>query len=822
MTLIRLKRSITVRPSPSGVLLRSDLGTYVVEGSHAVEFLSGVIPFLDGTRTREGIADALASSYTRESVIQILSLLAQQGLIEEVDGTLDDDSRWRGQLDFLARWTDHPAEALHRIRAARVLLVGLEPWGVAAAMELAGAGVREIHILDDGVVSQADLLAVRAWTDSHLGLRRCDALRGVMATHAPHCELTTSPLVDGGADLAVVRASVDRAMSNTADGPWDMIVVAARADDLVLHDAVARASHESAIPSVYTHLDGLDAIVGPIVVPGKTACWNCARLRRLGAAAKITTALEIDAALRQSRAPLKLHTYLAPMAPHAGQLAALEVLKYLSKYTPSRLVGRILAQNMVSLDTTVHTLVRMPWCNVCGGAKAERAPTGGPVWSDRLDDSPKPHPFDALTTPSSLRATFEGVVDPRVGVVRYLIVNTPEAGEPELPVTASAILGSYIEDGACTHPASAEIGSGKGTTVVEAMLGAVGEAIERYSAARYQRSDLRRASYEELAVEGDCVDPAKIFCYADDQYARPGFPYSRFDPRQKLDWTRGWWLADDTRVWVPALPVYFNYRAPRSEQFGQVSSNGLAAGRSFDDAARRAVYELVERDAFTLTWLAQLPSRRIDLDRALDPATSEVLRQLKMCGAEVEAYALDSGLTLPVIACVALGDGDQWPGATVALGAHHDAATAARKALLEQGHVGPYVRRLMRAGDLRVPAAADDVHSLLDHAMYYVPPHRQEAFDFLRRSAGPAIPFADVQTPPSLSEYAKHLRTQGVRIAVVDVTSPDVASGPFRVVRALGEHIQPIHFGHTLAQLGNPRLHARTHCGLNRHPHPLA
>lgn len=72
------------------------------------------------------------------------------------------------------------------------------------------------------------------------------------------------------------------------------------------------------------------------------------------------------------------------------------------------------------------------------------------------------------------------------------------------------------------------------------------------------------------------------------------------------------------------------------------------------------------------------------------------------------------------------------------------------------------------------------------------------------------------------AECAAILAAEGVRVAIVDVTSPDVASSPFRVARALGENLQPIHFGHRLAQLANPRLARRAADGFNPHPHPLA
>jgi bacteriocin biosynthesis cyclodehydratase domain-containing protein len=49
-----------------------------------------------------------------------------------------------------------------------------------------------------------------------------------------------------------------------------------------------------------------------------------------------------------------------------GHLVAMEALKVLSAYTPSRLGGRFLIQDLARLETSHHTLVRLPWCKVCG------------------------------------------------------------------------------------------------------------------------------------------------------------------------------------------------------------------------------------------------------------------------------------------------------------------------------------------------------------------------------------------------------------------------------------------------------------------------
>src|SRR5262249_54310557 len=241
--------------------------------------------------------------------------------------------------------------------------------------------------------------------------------------------------------------------------------------------------------------------------------------------------------------------------------------------------------------------------------------------------------------PEELRRSMAGWIDSRTGVIRDLLFPAPEAAAPELPITCAAVLSSYTE-GAYV-PREMENTSGKGLTHVEAMIGAVGEAIERYSAARCRPADLHRAARDEL--RGDVLDP-RLFClYEDAQYDSPGFPFARFDSGRPMAWTRGCWLDTGLPVWVPALLTYRNLRVRHEENFCQATSNGLAAGADFDDASMRAVLELVERDALMVTWLARRGGRRLLVDGALNAGTREALRQLRERRVEVEIILLDVG-----------------------------------------------------------------------------------------------------------------------------------------------------------------------------------
>jgi hypothetical protein len=107
---------------------------------------------------------------------------------------------------------------------------------------------------------------------------------------------------------------------------------------------------------------------------------------------------------------------------------------------------------------------------------------------------------------------------------------------------------------------------------------------------------------------------------------------------------------------------------------------------------------------------------------------------------------------------------------------------------------------MMQSRAIPVPSHASEVRTMLDHAAYYFPPDRATAFERLRSDAAAVSVRELARGAPArtLARCASDLRDSRVRVALVDVTAPDVATGPFRVVRAVSPDLQPISHGYGL------------------------
>jgi ribosomal protein S12 methylthiotransferase accessory factor len=398
---------------------------------------------------------------------------------------------------------------------------------------------------------------------------------------------------------------------------------------------------------------------------------------------------------------------------------------------------------------------------------------------------------------AELDSYLSGLIHPEHGVIKNIVTWTADGKPAGLPICATAIL---------RHPTDTLCGYGKGLSTEEAILGAVGEALEIYASSSYDVGKLPRARMDELQEE--VLDPQKLCLYADPYYDLPCFPYCRLHRSQSIHWTSGNWLHTSKPVCVPALPVFNKLPVPAHERFCQVTSNGLAAGADLNDAAMRATLELIERDAFMLTWYCRLPAQELDVEGSLKPGAEMVLEMVRQREARISFYLLDAGIHVPTVLCIARGNGKTWPGATLGLGCHLNLRTAVRKAVLELGQTGPGFYRAMISGDEPVPQSQGDVQTFRQHGLFYLPAERNRAFDFLDNGGKPPIRVRDLSEPAemSLALLVDRLRSAGVRVAIVDLTTAALYASGFSVVRALGEDMQQIHCGFGRERLNNPRL----------------
>jgi ribosomal protein S12 methylthiotransferase accessory factor len=111
-------------------------------------------------------------------------------------------------------------------------------------------------------------------------------------------------------------------------------------------------------------------------------------------------------------------------------------------------------------------------------------------------------------------------------------------------------------------------------------------------------------------------------------------------------------LHSGERWWLPAGCAYYGYDGPQRLAL-QTDSNGCALGRTPEEAACRALLELIERDAVAMWWYPRARRPRIDLDACGDERIAALRAWLREeADRDVWALELTNDLGVPTVAAL--------------------------------------------------------------------------------------------------------------------------------------------------------------------------
>ena len=229
-----------------------------------------------------------------------------------------------------------PLEVVRGRRAASVVVHGAGRVGVSLATLLAAAGVGQLHVADRGPVRPGDVApagVAAADVDRSRSAAAAEALRRA----AP--EVRSTPPAPGGRPDLVVLASTD---------PVDTVLRAALAGGRVAH-LVAGVRETT-------------AVVGPLVLPGRTGCLHCGDLHRADRdPAWPVVAAQLVGIRRRREEPCDV-----VLATVAASLAALQCLAHLDG-RPAAATGASLELSLTDWRLRRRGWPAHPRCD-CGAA----------------------------------------------------------------------------------------------------------------------------------------------------------------------------------------------------------------------------------------------------------------------------------------------------------------------------------------------------------------------------------------------------------------------------------------------------------------------
>lgn len=394
----------------------------------------------------------------------------------------------------------------------------------------------------------------------------------------------------------------------------------------------------------------------------------------------------------------------------------------------------------------------------------------------------------------SLQQTLRKVIDPHFGIANRLVELPANSLAPD--VFVSLVDGgppSYFIDHGHADWFNCSNGSGAAYTRQSALWATLGEMLERYCAAIYDRSSFLEAS--AAALGASAIPVPDVILFSEAQYSLPDFPFSPFNPRAQMPWAGGINLVTGETAFAPAQLLYLSHEWAR-HMLMQTVSTGLACHIDRERACLSGLLEVIERDGFAASWLLGMPLPKLALSEADRAKLSlQTLRALDNKTLALSLHAIPNAFGVANVFVFAehreLGHG------TVGGATKLCPYEAIEKAVLEalHGWIG-FTQATFQHDELPTLETLQKPH---DHALYYLRPNTWAHLNPFRSSSVTLSP-RDLTAARKLetsSDVIAALRNEGYDSYLFDLTTPDVCALGFHAVRTIVPGLQPLSFGQT-------------------------
>lgn len=222
-----------------------------------------------------------------------------------------------------------------KLKAARVLIVGLGGLGCAAAPYLVAAGVGHLTLVDFDTVSLSNLQRQILHRDARIGMTKVESARLELSAINPHAQIETVDALLDDDQMAAQITACDLVLDCT--------------DNVATRNLLNRLCHAQRKPLVSGAAIRMEGQLSVFTYQPGEPCYRC--LSRLFGDNALTC---VEAGVT------------APLVGTIGTLQAMEAIKLLTQYGQP-LTGKLLMFDAMTMQFREMKLPKDPQCDVCGG-----------------------------------------------------------------------------------------------------------------------------------------------------------------------------------------------------------------------------------------------------------------------------------------------------------------------------------------------------------------------------------------------------------------------------------------------------------------------
>ena len=216
---------------------------------------------------------------------------------------------------------------------------------------------------------------------------------------------------------------------------------------------------------------------------------------------------------------------------------------------------------------------------------------------------------------------------------------------------------------------------GKGISKDHAKASAMMEGFERYSAERQDNDKTIISTVND--IDGNCIDPKSLNLPKEFEKKDIG--------EMNLEWSQVHDLITEENYLIPTNAIYHPYTHENNvESLFKSNTNGLASGNVLDEAILHGIFEVIERDAWSIFELTHKNYSQINLDSIKSDTINVIIDKFTSKGINIKLMDLTADIKVPTIAASADDTVTKDAGLlTLGIGTHLDPEVAILRALTE-------------------------------------------------------------------------------------------------------------------------------------------
>lgn len=435
------------------------------------------------------------------------------------------------------------------------------------------------------------------------------------------------------------------------------------------------------------------------------------------------------------------------------------------------------------------------------------------------------------------------LLQPEGGLIEYFMNNPPYYDEPKIYGFAAVLRKPpEVEEYHKRLAPEISIGMSGGASLDKdrAMWKVIGESVERYSLFMTGRQTVSN-TFRNLRKEGEkLLDPDLIYSDTGQDHLYP-------KQLENVDWSHGFDLSNGTSCLIPTQLIAVPFWNEANERIWRAPiTTGAAAGSSLESTIASGIFEVIERDAFMVSWLRQLKISRIinfeshliNSDDRYSALLAQTLGYLSRYHLQPEFFMLPSDLPVPTIMCILKDKTGIGPRFTLGLDTDYSVPKAMLGALEESLQLRPWVRQVQNKGIKRLTAKNGfyDIYNLEQRANLWATNKGYRILEkWLNFSA--TVDFESITNSDQdlkIADLVNLIKQSGNNVYFIDLTEfcpPAVVSKGIRAGKIIIPGFQPLYLIEQYADFVLSRLNsaetrlktisALANGALQKFPHPM-